>query len=235
MMGVVAILSGITLFISGCNHATGGNQSTSSNQRTDGKQNNTNNMEVLPTGPADSYLEGTQWENSSNDKVKINFASDVNIAVIIGIGGDNGERATYSVKDFAISFDLSQYVTLMESLTVDKYVEGMIASLESAIYLHKEEIAKGNNVEYHKTRLKEVEEVLEEVLEMVKNQSPEYQAELEKEVAARKEKAEKLKPHAKFTGKLNPSKTELIVDEYPVYDTNAKTFIVAKDIVLQKQ
>lgn len=190
-------------------------------------------MEVLPTGPADSYLEGTQWENSSDDKVKINFASDVNIAVIIGIGGDNGERATYSVKDFAISFDLSQYVTLMESLTVDKYVEGMIASLESAIYLHKEEIAKGNNVEYHKTRLKEVEEVLE----MVKNQSqsPEYQAKLEKEVAARKEKAEKLKPHAKFTGKLNPSKTELIVDEYPVYDTNAKTFIVAKDIVLQKQ
>ena len=222
MMGALTMLFGITLVISGCNHATGANKST------DGKQNNTNSMEVKPTGPADPELKGTVWGSNSIQK-EIMFDQNVNTVLIV-IAGIGQTQATYAVKDSIVAFDLSQQVAIEESLTVDKHIQERISGQESSIARLKEEIAKGNNVEQLKKWLKEAEEELEQL----KNPTPEYKAELEEEVASIKERAKNLKQHAKFTGKLNPAKTELTVDEYPVYDYSTKTFTVKK-IVLQKQ
>ncbi|MGP1458900.1 MAG: hypothetical protein ACTTKL_06295 [Treponema sp.] len=82
----------------------------------------TDDTKVQPTGEADPALKGVRFESASDESiheaVTIVFAdNDGNIASV------NHMDATYTVSGSTVSFDLSQYVKIWESMTVEKYLE----------------------------------------------------------------------------------------------------------------
>ena len=101
------------------------------------QQGTTSGFNIQSTGKADPALKGTQW--SYNDKAAmrnytISFAADDrNVAYV------DYKEAIYTVKDKTVSFDYSQYIQLWKSMTVDRYIQLIIAET-------KKEIAKVENL-----------------------------------------------------------------------------------------
>lgn len=206
MLAVVSILFAITL--TGCGNMT---DKAASDQA--------DSTEVKPTGKADPELRGTSWKgaNSISSRTRnIVFAKDDTNKVSI-----NELDATYSVSGSTVSFDLTQYVQIQKSLTLDTYLKKRIAETEKAIAdlerRIKEEQDEARRASLQKDLLKGKDH-----LEKIKNPSAEYKTMFATELAHLKEVVATLEPFAQFTGTLNDAKTELSIEKFPVEKYNVR-------------
>ena len=128
------------------------------------------------------------------------------------------QEATYGVNGTTVSFDLTQYAQLYKSMTVDKLIKKDIAMFEDAIAQLEKDL-KAAQAASNKAEEKRIQKELEEqrsVLNDLKNTTEEGLRELASYVEDMKQYAAKLEPFAKFTGTLNPEKTKLTIEKFPV-------------------
>ena len=228
---VCAVLTaaGLLFVLAGCNNMTDRGASTlgssnpgSSNQASStqsssnqGSSNADSPSEVKPTGKADPALKGTRWDTT--DRTIAFAVEDTNI-VYVSARETGSQEATYSVNSATVSFDLTQSVQLYKSMTVDKLIKKDIAMLEDAI-VQLEKDLKAAQAASNKAEEKRIQKELEEqrsVLNDLKNTTEEGLRELASYVEDMKQYAAKLEPFAKFTGTLNPEKTKLTINKFPV-------------------
>ena len=229
---VCAVLTaaGLLFVLAGCNNMTDRGASTlgssnpgSSNQASStqsssnqGSSNADSPSEVKPTGKADPALKGTRWDTTN--RIIIAFAVEDTNMVYVSAREVGNQEATYSVNGATVSFDLTQYVQLYKSMTVDKLIKKDIAMFENAIaqyekYLKSPEAA--NNTD-EKKRIQDLQERAKTLLNDLKNPTEEVLQEKASLIEFMKQYAAKLEPFAKFTGTLNPEKTTLTIEKFPV-------------------
>ena len=185
---------------------------SSSNQ---GSSNADSSSEVKPTGKADPVLKGTRWDTTNRI---IAFAVEDTNIVYVSARETGSQEATYSVNGATVSFDLTQSVQLYKSMTVDKLIKKDIAMFENAIAQLEKDLkaAQAANNKAEEKRIQKELEGKRSVLKPLKNPTEKLQRELASYVESMKQYTAKLEPFAKFTGRLNPEKTKLTVEKFPV-------------------
>ena len=185
---------------------------SSSNQ---GSSNADSSSEVKPTGKADPVLKGTRWDTTNRI---IAFAVEDTNIVYVSARETGSQEATYSVNGATVSFDLTQSVQLYKSMTVDKLIKKDIAMFENAIAQLEKDL-KAAQAANNKAEEKRIQKELEEkrlMLNDLKNSTEEELQEIASYIESMKQYAAKLEPFAKFTGTLNPEKTKLTIEKFPV-------------------
>lgn len=228
---VCAVLTaaGLLFVLAGCNNMTDRGASTlgssnpgsssqasstqsSSNQ---GSSNADSPSEVKPTGKADPALKGTRWDTTGRT---IAFeVEDTNI-VYVSARETGCQEATYSVNGTTVSFDLTQSVQLHKSMTVDKLIKEDIAMFENDIAQLEKDL-KAAQAANNKAEEKRIQKELEwnrRRLNDLKNSTEEELQEIASYIESMKQYVAKLEPFAKFTGTLNPEKTQLTIEKFPV-------------------
>ncbi|MGP1431298.1 MAG: hypothetical protein ACTTJ4_03140 [Treponema sp.] len=214
---VCAVLTaaGLLFVLAGCNNMTdrGASTQSSSNQ---GSSNADSSSEVKPTGKVDSVLKGTRW--AAPDYIFLNFNFEDTNIVYVSARGTGRQEATYSVNGATVSFDLTQYVQLHKSMTVDKHIKQDIAKFENDIAKFEKDLkaAQAANNKAEEKRIQKELERRRSGLEHLKNPTEGLQRDLASSVENMKQYAAKLEPFAKFTGRLNPEKTTLTIEKFPV-------------------
>ncbi|MGP1443991.1 hypothetical protein [Treponema sp.] len=227
---VCAVLTaaGLLFVLAGCNKMTDRGASTlgssnpgSSNQDSStqsssnhGSSNADSSSEVKPTGKADPVLKGTRWGTTNRI---IDFAVETNM-VVVSDPNAGLQEATYSVNGLTVSFDLTQYVQLHKSMTVDKHIKQDIAKFENDIAKFEKDLkaAQAANNKAEEKRIQKELERRRSGLEHLKNPTEGLQRDLASSVENMKQYAAKLEPFAKFTGRLNSEKTKLTIEKFPV-------------------
>lgn len=229
---VCAVLTaaGLLFVLAGCNKMTdrgastlgssnpGSSSQASSTQSssTHGSSNADSPSEVKPTGKADPVLKGTRW--AAPDYIFLNFNFEDTNIVYVSARATGRQEATYSVNGATVSFDLTQYVQLHKSMTVDKHIKQEIAEFENDIAKLEKDLkaAQAANNKAEEKRIQQHLEIAKNAVNGLKNPTEELQRELASYVESMKQYTAKLEPFAKFTGRLNPEKTQLTVEKFPV-------------------
>ena len=229
---VCAVLTaaGLLFVLAGCNKMTDRGASTlgssnpgSSNQASStqsssnhGSSNADSSSEVKPTGKADPALKGTRWDTTN--RIIIAFAVEDTNMVYFSTPEVGNQEATYSVNGTTVSFDLTQYVQLYKSMTVDKFIKKDIAIFENAIAQLEKDLkaAQAANNKAEEKRIQDDLETKRSVLKLLKNPTEEVQRDVAGYIEFMKQYVVKLEPFAKFTGTLNPEKTTLTINKFPV-------------------
>lgn len=229
---VCAVLTaaGLLFVLAGCNNMTDRGASTlgssnpgSSNQASStqsssnqGSSNADSSSEVKPTGKVNPVLKGTRW--AAPDYIFLNFNFEDTNIVYVSARGTGRQEATYSVNGATVSFDLTQYVQLHKSMTVDKHIKQDIAKFENDIAKFEKDLkaAQAANNKAEEKRIQKELERRRSGLEHLKNPTEGLQRDLASSVENMKQYAAKLEPFAKFTGRLNLEKTQLTIEKFPV-------------------
>lgn len=226
---VCAVLTaaGLLFVLAGCNKMTdrgastlgssnpGSSSQASSTQSSSnhGSSNADSPSEVKPTGKADPVLKGTRWGTTNRI---IDFAVETNM-VVVSDPNAGMQEATYSVNGLTVSFDLTQYVQLHKSMTVDKLIKKDIAMFENDI-ARLEKALKAAQAANNKAEEKQIQKALERAKNAVnglKKPTEELQQYLARYIEFKKQYVVKLEPFAKFTGTLNQEKTTLTINKFP--------------------
>lgn len=166
-------------------------------------------LEVKPTKEADPDLAGTLWRSSKITE-KIGFFDKGNIARFFA------NSVLYSINGSTISFDMSKSLAIWKNITVDTYPQVEIQQLESEIAKLKKAIDQENDHEKKKDLETELTEK-QRTLDQYKNRTDEEKKGRQKWASNMKRMSAALEPYAKFSGTFNADKTQLTIENLPVY------------------
>jgi len=136
--GVLIIMIGTVVVMTGCNHVNDNKGNTANNSNINNNGNTTNNgniddgLNIQPTGEAAPALKGTQWKSDSGN---LFFDSEGNTAKMYGFD------SVYTVNGSTVSFDFSKSAKAWSTLTVKTYIDWQI-TMENKYIAELEELAK---------------------------------------------------------------------------------------------
>ena len=228
MIGALVLIISAVVLITGCSQPnsnkenTGNNSGNISNNGGNTGGNNGSNLEVQPTAEADPALKGTSWKSTADD-VSIEFTEKGNIATTFM----DILESLYTINDSTIAFDLTDCINIFNNMTLERYFAMTIAREMRAISEIQEQIKQETDPE-QKRKLEERLAEGKAGLEDLKNPSSETKEACESEVAAEKKLAKAFELNTKFTGTFNEEKTELTIEQFPIYDRATGKVIVKK-------
>lgn len=197
--GVLIFMISTGVLLMACPHGNG-----------PGEEPPVSDLEVKPTAEADPDLAGTVWRSSETIE-KIGFVDKGNIARFFA------NSVLYSIDGLTISFDMSKSLAIWKNIIVDTYPQVEIQQLESEIA----KLEKAIEQESDPQKKEDLETELTEkrrTLDQYKNRTDEEKKDRQKWASNMKRMSAALEPHAKFSGTFNADKTELTIENLPVYD-----------------